>query len=256
MNVFGNYARYYDLLYKDKDYRAEAGYIASLIQRHAPGARSVLDMGCGTGLHASLLAEQGLAVHGIDMSSGMLDAASRRRADLPRDVQSRLGFSPGDVRTYRHGSGFDVVVSLFHVFSYQTSNDDLSATFETAAAHLSCGGTLICDFWYGPAVLSQRPETRVKRLQDEAIEVLRVAEPVLHHALDVVDVHYDIRITDRATSKTQSLSETHRMRYLFLPEVALIAARNGLSLVRAHDWMSEEPPSEGSWSVAAVFVKQ
>lgn len=32
MRVFDAYARYYDLLYRDKDYRAEAGYVAKLIR--------------------------------------------------------------------------------------------------------------------------------------------------------------------------------------------------------------------------------
>ena len=39
MSVFGTYARYYDLLYKDKDYTSEALFVESLLARHAPRAR-------------------------------------------------------------------------------------------------------------------------------------------------------------------------------------------------------------------------
>ena len=59
MDAFGAYARYYDLLYRDKDYPAEARYLHELIQRHAPGAQSILDLGCGTGAHAAEFAELG-----------------------------------------------------------------------------------------------------------------------------------------------------------------------------------------------------
>ena len=259
MSVFARYARYYDLLNREKDYSAEVDYVRRLIDIHAPGARSILELGCGTGLHACMLAAQGHFVHGIDISPDMLEAARRRRSALPANLQSSVEFECGDVRTYRHrhSASFDVVASLFHVFSYQTTNSDLMAAFRTAAEHLSAEGTLICDFWYGPVVLRDRPETRVKRLQDDEVEILRIAEPMLHHATNVVDVNYEIRIIDRNGSNApQTITEQHRMRYLFLPELQLHAEHNGLRLVQAYRWMTEQPPDESSWSVAAVFRKQ
>src|SRR5450432_1981030 len=75
MSVFGAYSRYYDLLYRDKDYAAEASYVRSLIGQHCPAATSILDLGCGTGRHALLLAEHGYRVTGVDGSPDMLIAA-------------------------------------------------------------------------------------------------------------------------------------------------------------------------------------
>jgi predicted TPR repeat methyltransferase len=50
--VFGNYARFYDNLYSDKDYAAECRYLEKLFRRHSGrGVRSILDLGCGTGNH-------------------------------------------------------------------------------------------------------------------------------------------------------------------------------------------------------------
>ena len=43
--VFADYARYYDLLYQDKDYAAEADYVASLIQQYHQAAQSILELG-------------------------------------------------------------------------------------------------------------------------------------------------------------------------------------------------------------------
>jgi len=56
--VFNDYARYYDLLYQDKDYQAEADYVAGLMKRFHLEARSILKLGSGTGIHASLLAKK------------------------------------------------------------------------------------------------------------------------------------------------------------------------------------------------------
>ena len=69
---FARYALCYDLLYRDKDYAAEAGYVGRLIRSATPAARSVLEFGCGTGRHARLLCTMGFDVHGVDRSPEMV----------------------------------------------------------------------------------------------------------------------------------------------------------------------------------------
>jgi SAM-dependent methyltransferase len=252
--VFDAYARYYDLLYRGKDYAAEADYVASHIRRHAPRAKCVLELGCGTGAHAEHLARMGYKVHGIDLSETMLERAAARRKGLPAELAARLSFSHGDVRTVRTGSAWDAVISLFHVMSYQTSNADLEAAFATAAAHLEPGGLFVFDFWYGPAVLTERPEPRVKLLEDEAIKVRRAAEPTLHAGDNVVDVDYTVSVEDKSSGKVSQLHEKHRMRYLFLPELALL--RKGLFEERASlAWMSAEPLGTGDWAGMQVLAR-
>ena len=73
MTVFGNYAHYYDLLYQDKNYVGETQFIHKLIQTHAPNAKNILELGCGTANHALLLAKEGYQVHGVDMSQEMIN---------------------------------------------------------------------------------------------------------------------------------------------------------------------------------------
>ena len=128
--LFDSYANYYDLIYEDKDYAAEVDYIVTHIHKDLPKAKHILELGCGA--HAEHLAQRGYTVHGVDMSEEMLSRAEVRKAGLPADVASRLSFGLGDVRTLRTGKVYDVVISLFHVMSYQLSNDDLTAAFDTA----------------------------------------------------------------------------------------------------------------------------
>ena len=82
MNVFGNHARYYDPLYRDKDYPAEAHFVHDLIQKHMPGACMLLELRCGTGAHAIALADQGYQVHGVDITGEMLELAEARGGRL------------------------------------------------------------------------------------------------------------------------------------------------------------------------------
>ncbi|HOE34023.1 MAG TPA: class I SAM-dependent methyltransferase, partial [Smithella sp.] len=120
--VFSDYAPYYDLLYRDKDYKAEAEYVANLIREFHPATRNILELGSGTGIHANLLAEMGFSVHGIERSQEMYT----RSLDLVDKQNSQYGrptFTHGDIREIRLNKSFDAVISLFHVISYQTTNE-------------------------------------------------------------------------------------------------------------------------------------
>ncbi len=245
--VFEAYAAYYDLLYADKDYAAEAEYVASLIRKTDPSKKRILELGCGTGGHAACLAAMGYTVHGVDMSAQMLSRAEMRKAVLPNDVAARLSFVRGDVRTIRTGESYDAVISLFHVMSYQTGNDDLMNAFQTAFDHLSPGGLFLFDFWYGPAVLSVKPEVRIKRLEDERISVIRIAEPVLRVNDSTVDVDYSLFISDMGGGRIESVTESHKLRYLFLTELELLLAGR-FNSPKVFEWLTENPPGIETWS--------
>ncbi|HET9957131.1 MAG TPA: class I SAM-dependent methyltransferase [Polyangiaceae bacterium] len=250
MSVFGSYSRYYNLLYRDKDYAGEADYIRSLIEKYRPGAKTVLDLGCGTGRHAQLLAGHGYELVGVDRSTEMLNVA-RQNASAAGGA-ARTEFLEGDVRSVRLGRTFDVVVSLFHVMSYQNSNADLRAALATMRTHLAPGGLFIFDCWYGPAVLSLKPSTRILRLEDSESSVTRLAEPVLHATANVVDVNYHVFVKDKASAQVTELRETHSMRYLFSPEVELLAGLEGLRIDATLAFRADSPPGFDTWT--AVFL--
>ena len=254
MAIFGNYSRYYDLLYRDKDYIGEAKFIHQLIQNHAPQAKSILELGCGTGNHAMLLAKEGYSVHGIDLSEEMLQQARDRLSNLPTNLASNLTFRQGDIRQVRLNQKFDVILSLFHVISYQTSNEDLQAAFATVKEHLKPNGIFIFDCWYGPAVLSESPTVRVKRLENEEIQITRIAEPEIYPNDNLVDVNYQVFIKDKKSGSVDELQETHRMRYLFQQELNLFMNSFELKIVDCGEWMTGYQANVNTWGV--YFVGQ
>ncbi len=233
--VFNAYAKYYDLLYKDKDYAAEAAYIDGLIKKHKPGAQSVLNLGCGTGKHDACLKELGYKVSGVDLSPVMLEEAKKRA------VPGCLEFYHGDARTADLKRKFDVVISLFHVMSYQVTNEDILAAFRTAARHLAPGGVFIFDFWHGGGVLSDPPVVRVKRLEDDLVRIVRIAEPELKKERNVVEVNYQILTLEKKTARWSELRETHSMRYFFLPELIQFLSDTGFALKNSGGWMTDKP---------------
>lgn len=254
MSMFAGYAAYYDRLYRDKDYGAEAAFVMDLVRKHCPGAESLLELGCGTGIHAGHLSASGMRVHGVDRSAPMLELARARREKLSAEVAQRLVFSPGDIRQIRIRETFDAVISLFHVMSYQTSNEDLRRCFATAKEHVKIGGVFVFDCWYGAAVLTDLPRMRIKRWEDEEASITRIAEPELHPSENIVDVRYTIFVRNRTSAVTQVFEELHRMRYLFQPEIKMLAAQGDLALIEAREWMSQSEPGLKAWN--ACFVLQ
>jgi SAM-dependent methyltransferase len=188
-------------------------------------------------------------VSGVDLSESMISLAQSRRKQLPSEIAKQTHFQQGDVRQVDLHRQFDVVLSLFHVFSYLTTNDDLKQGFQTAHKHLVPGGLFLFDFWYGPAVLNQQPEVRTKELADDVIEVRRTARPEIRFNENIVNVNYELNIQERKTGKMDKVQEQHCMRYLFLPEVRQFLQDIGLELLFAQEWMTGHEPGKETWGV-------
>lgn len=248
MSVFGRYSRYYDLLYRDKNYSAECDYADELIHK-LPTASSILDLACGTGRHAKLLAEKGYRVHGVDISEEMLKIAKKWESG------NKLVFTHGDIRNVRLGKTFDVVLSLFHGMSYQTTNEDIINAFYTAHEHLNADGLFIFNCWYGPGVLTNKPTSRIKCVEDEDIKLIRFTEPVMHANENVVEVIFHLFVYNKQGGNVEEFKETHNMRYLFKPEVELMLNHSGFKLEGYFEFLTDKMPDFRTWNCCFVGKK-
>lgn len=244
--VFNIYSHYYDLLYRDKDYSGEADYIQGLLIQQGIVHGKLLEFGSGTGKHGRLLAARGYHIHGIEKSEEMVARATS---------VDRFSCEQGDICTTHLGKTFDAVLSLFHVVSYQVSNSDLQATFMRAAEHLNPGGIFIFDFWYTPAVYSQRPSIKVKRIADEKLEIIRLAEPLMYCNTSRVDVNYTIFARDISTGVMQTITETHPMRHFSLQEIDLLSEASGFERIGAEEFLTGKPAGEDTWGLCVVLRK-
>ena len=104
----------------------------------AGNARSVLDLGCGTGQLAAALS-QGRRVTGVDPASPMLDVGRGRSGG------DKVDWVEGDARTVRLGRRFDLVLLTGHAFQVFLSDEDQKAVLRTIADHLAPGGQFIFD---------------------------------------------------------------------------------------------------------------
>jgi SAM-dependent methyltransferase len=131
---YSAYARFYDPTQGD---RAEhAAYIRSLLQKHHPKAKTVLELACGTGSILKQL-QPHYHVTGVDLSDEMLVIA-RKKVPGVRLVR-------GDMTTVDLGERFDVVLCVYDSINHLTRFRDWEAVFRRAREHLSGGGVFLFD---------------------------------------------------------------------------------------------------------------
>jgi len=99
ITMFTESAELYDLIYSSfKDYGAEAIQIATLLRTIHPGCKTVLDVACGTGEHARLLAaNHGFVVDGLDLDPQFVQIARKKH---PAGHTNEISFSPEHLARY------------------------------------------------------------------------------------------------------------------------------------------------------------
>lgn len=162
--VFSRSARLYDAVYASiRDYPREAAELDRLIQERRPGARTLLDVACGTGAHLEHLT--GYEVEGLDLDPEMLGVARERLPNVP--------LHEGDMADFDLGKRFDAVVCMFSSIGYVRTAERLRSAVASMARHLEPGGVLVVEPWLSPevwvdrhvgAVFVDQPELKIARM--------------------------------------------------------------------------------------------
>lgn len=246
MEIFQDYAYYYNSFYRDKDYMAEAQTVDGLLKKYNPGVQSLVNFGCGTGRHDLELEKLGYHCTGIDISPLMIELA-RKNAQASG---SGIGFEVADIRSYESQKKYDAVISLFHVMSYQNTNEDILNAFRSAAKllHNGAGACFLFDVWYGPGVLSDPPCVRVKEVEDDHNKLIRIARPVMRESENIAEIHYEVLVINKDSSKVQTIREVHSMRYFFRPELEFLLNEAGFELLDNIDCQTLAGTTFDSWT--------
>ena len=142
--MFSKSAQYYDEIYAaiDKDYAAEIRKAHQLIQKYKKTkGKNLLDVACGTGLHASLLSKY-YQVEGLDLDAKMLVVAKKKHP--------KIRFHQGDMTDFDLGRQFDMIVCLFSSIGYVRTKSRLQKAIKTMSGHLLRGGVLLIEPWFTP----------------------------------------------------------------------------------------------------------
>ena len=243
--AFERYAKYYDLLYNDKDYEAECDLVQDLLRKNSRGKMAtILDAACGTGGHAVPLARRGYKITAFDVSPVMLQQA--------RAKTSEVTFHQMDLRTFDIGGEFDACVCMFAAMNYLTHNSGIQQALLNIRKHLRRDGLFIFDFWNGLAVLRILPETRVKTVMGNGIKVVRFVQPELDASNHVCKSHYHLIIT-RGDTVLEEVQETHEVRYFFPQEIVHYLEEAAFEVLQMSPFPDlRGPVNESAWNAITV----
>ena len=141
MQAYHALAASYDRLTNDVDYRAVVDFYFQILEREGLSPRTAVDLACGTGSIALLLAQRGLSVTAVDMSEEMLCVAAQKAQSLespPVFVCQRLQ----DLHLPR---GVDLAVCGLDSLDYILDPKDCREAIKRIYRVLNPGGCFIFD---------------------------------------------------------------------------------------------------------------
>lgn len=248
--TYDRFAKYYDIIYHDLvDYEGDCDYLEKLFRkflRRRPA--SILDLGCGTGNHAIILARRGYEITGLDLSESQLRVghAKLRGTRLP------VTLLRGDMRRFDLRRRFEAAIAMFGGFGYLLSNRDVLSHFRCVRRHLEPDGLYSFEFWQEPGAI---PGHRAWLHREKPFRLIRLDESRLdrrRHRL-TMDFQFFAFEGDRLRER---FSESHTARVYAIPEMRKLLARSGFRLLAAHGGTPEKkgfrPAGRDAFRVMAV----
>lgn len=193
--------RFYDVVYRHLDYGGTADLVESLIRERNPGAASLLDMSCGTGLHLQQWVGRFDEVEGADVDPAMLEVAREHLGD-------RVPLHVADYTEFDLGRTYDAVTCMFSSIGYAHTPDRLDAAIASMGRHLNPGGVLVVEPWLLPHMV-QPPFIRTHVAEADDMVALRSTRHLAPGDTSVTDMEFAYLVTTADGSKV--LTERHVM---------------------------------------------
>lgn len=136
------FAKYYDSLTANIDYKKRAEYFHEIIQKfRRTNGNILLDLACGTGSISEEMAHLGYDVIGVDYSDEMLDIALNKKFDSGLNIQ----YLCQDMRKLDMYGSMDITICALDSINHLASIDDVKKVFSNIALFSEPDGLFIFD---------------------------------------------------------------------------------------------------------------
>lgn len=208
-----------------------------------PAGSRILDVPCGQGRHAHLLAEAGFDVDGLDYSRDLL-AHARKGGTGPR-----LRYTRGDMRRLppRWSGRFDAVLNLFTSFGFFDDRADDARVIGEFARVLKPGGVLL---WHG----GSRDGVMAHFLAKDWWQTTDGTLIAHERSFDGLSGVLTVRATWRGPK--QAGTREHRIRLYTPTRLAELCAGAGLVVEQAFDGFRDRSLRRGSSEMLVVARRE
>lgn len=247
------FAEYYDLFHSGKDYGEETKFIVACLKKFSPHnkAINILELACGTGGHAILLAKSGFEVVATDRSADMLRIAETKKGD-----QDSVVFKQMDMQSFLpFDRKFEAVICLFDSIGYVKTNEAISNIFRQVHSNLIDSGLFIFEFWNAGAMLRSFEPRREKIFVLKDRKIKRISATELDYHNQLARVKYSIFEVSLHTEKL-IFEEEHRNRYFLIQEMEMFIRNSGFrTLGLFPGFVFSGEITEDTWHTVAVCQK-
>jgi ubiquinone/menaquinone biosynthesis C-methylase UbiE len=221
--MYDKFAEVYDLIYSFLDYEKSAEILTELIKKYKKSdGKRLLDVGCGTGKHLSILKEKYSCV-GVDISEEMLEYAKKH--------VNGVEFRPADMITMDLEEKFDIILCLFSSIGYVLTLENLRKTITNFANHLKPGGVVIIEPWLTPSVATDGLPS-MTTYEDDDLKIARLNVVKVEGNISSFVMHFLIA---RRNEDVTYFKEKHDLGLFKTQETLNIMRDAGLETIHIDD---------------------
>ena len=190
--------------------------------------KTAMDLACGTGVLCEILKDHGIESAGMDFSSGMIDIARSRNAQIPYEV--------ADMTTFCPRKQFDLVTCTGDAVNHIAALSDVEAIFRNVYQYLAPGGYFIFD------LLNENEVSDSEPFEMDFDETTRVWFQMTRPAENKVNL--TIRVYE---NNVLQLEEVIRETIHDVPAICSLLEKCGFRLLRCADRMLEDGGHGTTW---------
>ncbi len=251
-------AKHYDGAYAAKQDLVDLPFYLDLAEQTGG---PVLEVACGTGRVLLPIARRGIEIHGLDNSLPMLEILKNSLAREAQEVRQRVTLHEGDMRDFRLGAQFPLVIIPFRPMQHMHTIEDQVSALTSAAAHLSDGGILAFDVFYPKFdVITSRMGEEVMEFEwnpgPDSTEVVR--RYFRKESVDKINqIFYFTFVyrTLRADELIREETEAFKLSYFTYPHLRALFLMAGLETVAEYGSFAKDPLDNRAQQMIFVLRK-
>lgn len=198
MNQYDIFARHYDAVVGQRE--DVALFLQKLLNTYAPKAKSLLELGCGSGSMLKILSRR-YSARGIDLSAKMIEIAKTKAP--------KAKVSVGDITNFAFDERYDAVICPFDTINHITSFTAWKRVFANAHAHLNPNGVFIFDVNTEAKMERYASEPVYAEVEDDEVSIVDVKRVRRYRYL------VNLRLLKRTTG------ENYRNHEVLIPELVV-----------------------------------
>lgn len=241
---YNEFAKYYDLLFQQKDYKKETTFILSILKKHNIKQNSLLDVGCGTGTHIQLLRKEFNTLYGIDISNEILKIAKRK---VPEST-----FIQGNMQDFNIKKKFDVITCLYSVFNYNLDIPSAEKTLKNFHKHLKKDGIVIIGLY------NERNEQKQFSLhvgKDSKTKVAKINE-FKYHPEEKIEESSFLLLVKNQKNVDFDIEVEHKYRIFGFEEIDTLIKETGFKKYNIYHNFTFEKAEEDNTKFPVLIIQK